>query len=69
MHIEPGYIASAKIMLANASSAWAAWASTYLAVVVFEPMFTYATLRLLKQHQHRRWVELCFAVKPLRLAS
>jgi ABC-type Co2+ transport system permease subunit len=49
--------------------AWATWASSYLAVVVFEPLFTYATLRLLKRHQDRRWVELCFAVKPLRVAA
>lgn len=50
-------------------AAWMIWASSYLAVVAVEPLFTYATLRLLKRYEDRRWVGLCFAVKPLQVAS
>lgn len=49
-------------------SAWALWASSYSVVVICEPLFTYATLRLLQRHGNNPLVELCFAVKPLNLA-
>lgn len=49
-------------------AAWAAFAASYLAVVAIEPLFTYATLRLLKRHEHRPWVRFCFAVDGLKLA-
>jgi cobalt/nickel transport system permease protein len=49
-------------------STWAAFAASYLAVVAVEPLFTYATLRLLKRHEHRPWVRFCFAVDGLKLA-
>ena len=55
--------------VATPFSAWAAWASSYLVVVAFEPLFTYGTVRLLKRYQDRRWVDVCFAVKPLQVAS
>lgn len=48
-------------------AAWAAFASSYLAIVVLEPMFTYAAVRLLKRFEHTRLVDACFAVKSLRL--
>lgn len=49
-------------------AAWATFAASYLAVVAIEPLFTYATLRLLKRNAHRPWVRFCFAVDGLRLA-
>lgn len=45
-------------------AAWAAWASSYLVLVAFEPLFTYAALRLLRRHAHRPLVATCFAVRP-----
>lgn len=55
--------------VATPFAAWAAWASSYLAVVAVEPLLTYGALRLLKRYEGRRWVDLCFAVKPLQVAS
>lgn len=49
-------------------AAWATFAASYLAVVAIEPLFTYATLRLLKRNTHRPWVRFCFAVDGLKLA-
>lgn len=49
-------------------SAWAAFAASYLAVVAFEPVFTYAALRLLKRYEHKPLIDACFAVKTLTLA-
>ena len=54
--------------VATPFAAWAAFAASYLAVVAFEPVFTYATLRLLKRHEHQPWVRFCFAVHGLKLA-
>ncbi len=42
--------------------AWATFASSYLALVLCEPLFTLATVRLLKQHGDKTWVQYCFAV-------
>ena len=50
-------------------TAWATFAASYLALVACEPLVTWATVRLLKRYEHTRLVDLCFAVKPLRLAS
>ena len=50
-------------------TAWATWASSYLVLVAVEPLFTYATLRLLKRHNHHPLVNACFAVTPLKLAE
>ena len=49
-------------------AAWATFAASYLAVVAIEPLFTYATLRLLKRNAHRPWVRFCFPVHELKLA-
>ena len=54
--------------VATPFSAWAAFAASYLAVVAFEPVFTYAALRLLKRYQHKPLIDACFAVKTLTLA-
>ncbi len=54
--------------VATPFSAWAMFAASYLAVVAFEPVFTYATLRLLKRYEHRPLIDACFAVKALTLA-
>lgn len=118
MHIEPGYLSQAKIMLitvhytlgrkpsdtmtgqrinwrtilkldalyyggvtamvgfwlqvsdvATPFSAWAAFASSYLAIVAVEPLFTYALVRLLKRHESKPLANTCFAVKSLKLAD
>jgi len=42
--------------------AWATFASSYLALVLCEPLFTLATIRLLKRHGDKQWVQYCFAV-------
>ena len=55
--------------VATPFSAWAAFATSYLVIVAFEPVFTYATLQLLKRYEHTRLVDTCFAVKPLKLAN
>lgn len=55
--------------VATPFAAWATWASTYLVIVAVEPVFTYATVRLLKNHQHKNWVNTCFAVAELKLAK
>ena len=48
--------------VATPFSAWATFAASYLAVVACEPVFTYATIRLLNKHGNKRWVQTCFAV-------
>lgn len=50
-------------------SAWAAFAASYLSVVAIEPVFTYATVRLLKKHQHKSWIHTCFAIAELKTAK
>ncbi|NOZ52993.1 MAG: energy-coupling factor ABC transporter permease [Gammaproteobacteria bacterium] len=60
------------LLLADAATpfaAWAAFASSYLLIVAVEPVFTYGVVRLLKRYEHTRLVDLCFAVKPLRLVD
>lgn len=54
--------------VATSFSAWAAFASSYLVIVACEPLLTYAALRLLKRHEGSKIVDICFAVKPLKLA-
>ncbi len=48
--------------VATPISAWATFAASYLALVACEPIFTYATIRLLNKHGDKRWVQTCFAV-------
>lgn len=55
--------------VATPFSAWAVFASSYLAVVAVEPLFTYALVRLLKRHEGKPLVDTCFAVKSLKLAD
>lgn len=55
--------------VATPFAAWAAFASAYLAIVAVEPLFTYGVVRLLKRYEHNALVNLCFAVKPLKLAN
>jgi cobalt/nickel transport system permease protein len=54
--------------VATPFSAWAAFAGSYLAIVAVEPLFTYATLRLLKRYEHTPFVATCFDVRGLELA-
>jgi len=55
--------------VATPFSAWAAFASSYLAVVAVEPLLTYALIKLLKRHEGKPLVDTCFAVKSLKLAD
>jgi ABC-type Co2+ transport system permease subunit len=48
--------------VATPFSAWAAFAASYLAIVACEPVFTYATIKLLGKHSDKRWVQTCFVV-------
>jgi len=50
-------------------AAWASFASSYLVVVMLEPVFTYTTLRLLKNHEDKAWVNMCFSVSELELTK
>jgi len=55
--------------VATPFAAWAAFATSYLAIVALEPLVTYGAVRLLKRFEHIRLVNTCFAVKPLTLAD
>lgn len=55
--------------VATSFAAWATFASSYLVLVACEPLLTYTALRLLKRHEGSRIVDVCFAVKPLKLAN
>lgn len=50
-------------------AAWTTFASSYLAIVAIEPLVTFTVVRLLKRYEHNALVNLCFAVKPLKLAN
>ncbi|MDX8383920.1 MAG: energy-coupling factor ABC transporter permease [Ghiorsea sp.] len=75
LKIDAAYYAGVTLMVgfwlafgevATSFSAWAAFATSYLAIVAVEPVFTYATVRLLKKHSDKRWVQTCFAVADSR---
>lgn len=55
--------------VATPFSAWATFASSYLVLVVVEPLFTYSLVKLLKRHEGKPLVDTCFAVKSLKLAD
>ncbi|MBY0576700.1 MAG: energy-coupling factor ABC transporter permease [Gallionellaceae bacterium] len=55
--------------VATSFTAWATFASSYLALVACEPLLTYSALRLLKRHEDSKIVDICFAVKSLKLAN
>ncbi len=55
--------------VATPFAAWAAFATSYLAIVAVEPLVTYGAVRLLKRYEHVPLVNTCFAVKPLTLAN
>ena len=50
-------------------ASWAAFAASYLVVVVAEPIFTFSALQLLKRYEHKTWIQNCFAVTSIRLAK
>ena len=54
--------------VATPLAAWAAFATSYLAIVAIEPLVTYGALRLLKRYEDRPLVTTCFSVGALRLA-
>lgn len=49
-------------------AAWLTFATSYLAIIVIEPVITLASLRLLKRYEHLRWVGQCFAIRSLNVA-
>jgi len=55
--------------VATPFSAWAAWTSSYLAIVAVEPLVTYGASRLLGRYRDNRWLATCFAIKPAEAAS
>lgn len=55
--------------VATPFTAWATFASSYLVIVVFEPVFTYGAVRLLKRYEQSKIVDVCFAVKSIKLAD
>ncbi len=50
-------------------AAWAAFASSYLVIVMIEPLLTYATIRLMKRHEQRPLLGNLFAIRSLKVAS
>ncbi len=50
-------------------AAWAAFASSYLIIVMIEPLLTYATIRLMKRHEERPLLANLFTIRSLKLAS
>ncbi len=50
-------------------SAWLTFASSYLAVVVCEPLVTYFAVRTLKRYENTPVIAKLFAVKRLRMAT
>ena len=46
--------------VATPVSAWATWAASYLAVVAFEPVFTYLIVKGLQRHADRPAMRVCF---------
>ena len=48
-------------------AAWVTFTSSYLVVVMLEPVFTYFILRVLKRYQHTSVVRTCFAVSGYTL--
>lgn len=55
--------------VATPFAAWAAFASSYLAIVIIEPFVTYAALNLLKRFNHTAFVTNCFDVQRIELAK
>ena len=50
--------------VATPVAAWAAWAASYGALVLVEPLFTYAVLRGLARYRNRTVVRFCFDPRP-----
>ena len=55
--------------VATPLAAWAAFASSYLLIVICEPLFTLAVVRLLKRHENKRLIATCFDIQSLKLAN
>ncbi len=55
--------------VATPFSAWATFASSYLAVIAFEPVVTILTVKLLKRYEDAPVVQKLFSVKELKLKS
>lgn len=55
--------------VATPLAAWASFASSYLLIVICEPLFTLAVVRLLKRHENKRLIATCFDIQSLKLAN
>ncbi|WP_313952254.1 energy-coupling factor ABC transporter permease [Accumulibacter sp.] len=55
--------------VATPLAAWASFASSYLLIVICEPLFTLAVVRLLKRHENKRLIAACFNIQSLKLAN
>ena len=55
--------------VATPLAAWASFASSYLLIVICEPLFTLAVVRLLKRHENKRLIATCFNIQSLKLAN
>ncbi|MDH5257814.1 MAG: energy-coupling factor ABC transporter permease [Gammaproteobacteria bacterium] len=55
--------------VATPFAAWATFTASYLVVVAIEPIVTLAAIKLLKHFPDSKVLDVCFAVKPLKLAK
>jgi len=55
--------------VATPFSVWLTFASSYLVIVAIEPVVTFGVIKLLKKYQGNELVDICFAIKPLKLAN
>lgn len=54
--------------VATPFAAWAAFAASYLLVILVEPVLTLGAIKLLKHYPESKLVNVCFSVKPLKLS-
>ena len=71
LKLDAGYYAGVALMvgfwlamgeIATPFAEWMTFAAAYLPVVLIEPVFTVAVVRLLQSQAHRPLVQLCFAI-------
>lgn len=54
---------------ATSFAAWATWASSYLAIVIIEPLLTLSAVTVLQRYHQHPLVAQCFDTRPLSGAS
>ena len=55
--------------VATPFAAWLSFASSYLIIVLIEPLLTYSVIHLLKNHQNKAIVDTCFDIKSLNVVK